>query len=87
MDCISKQRHWKDDSYKLRASHTPNGSNALPIELFKVRFTLKNGEVSYQRTQFPAVLAYAVTAHKSQGNTLQEIVIDFTGDAKSKPYI
>jgi ATP-dependent exoDNAse (exonuclease V) alpha subunit len=79
----------RDESYQLRAYHTPNDPNAVPIEVFKVRFTLKSGDVNYQRTQFPAVLAYAVTAHKSQGDTLQEILIDFTGDekTKTKPYI
>ena len=79
----------REESYDLRSSHTPNDLDAVPIEVFKVRFTLKSGDVNYQRTQFPAVLAYAVTAHKSQGSTLQEILIDFTGDkkSKSKPFI
>ena len=79
----------REDSYELTCSHTPNDPNSVPIEVFKVRFTLKSGDVNYQRTQFPAVLAYAVTAHKSQGDTLEEILIDFTGDqkTKTKPYI
>ena len=31
------------------------------------------------RDQFPLTLCYAVTAHKSQGQTLDEVFIDFSG--------
>ena len=43
-------------------------------------FTLKWGNVQYQRTNFPLSLAYALTAHKCQGETLDEVIIDFGPD-------
>ena len=43
-------------------------------------FTLKWGNVQYQRTNFALSLAYALTAHKCQGETLDEVIIDFGPD-------
>ena len=37
-----------------------------------------------QRTNFPLSLAYAITAHKCQGETLEEVLIDFGADIKNK---
>ena len=37
----------------------------------------KFGNIEYQRTNFALSLAYAMTAHKCQGETLQEVIIDF----------
>ena len=34
------------------------------------------------RDQFPLTLCYAVTAHKSQGQTLDEVLIDFSGESR-----
>ena len=34
------------------------------------------------RDQFPLTLCYAVTAHKSQGQTLEEVLIDFSGEPR-----
>ena len=42
------------------------------------------GNVQYQRTNFPLSLAYALTAHKCQGETLNEVIIDFGPDKKNK---
>ena len=41
--------------------------------------TLK-GNVNWMREQFPLTLCYAITAHKSQGQTLEEVIIDFEYD-------
>ena len=38
------------------------------------------GNLQYQRTNFPLSLAYAITAHKCQGETLDEVIIDFGDD-------
>ena len=41
---------------------------------------MKFGNVEYQRQNFALSLAYAVTAHKCQGETLKEVIIDFGPD-------
>ena len=48
---------------------------------------MNNGAIKYKRTQFPLVTAYAVTAHKSQGDTLDSVSVDFTSRDDSKPFI
>ena len=76
------------DKRDLKASHKPKNPQAVPIELVKARFEVNHGNHKFVRTQFPVVLAYAVTAHKSQGESLEEVIIDFTPDEKGKkPYI
>ena len=39
-----------------------------------------HGNVEYQRSNFALSLAYALTAHKCQGETLEEVIIDFGPD-------
>ena len=78
----------KRDKQELRGNHKTNDSSAVPIELTKTRFEINNGNHKYVRTQLPIILAYAVTAHKSQGDALEEVTIDFTRDSSGKkPYI
>ena len=67
--------------------HTPKHPKAVPIEVCKIRFNIGTGNVSYQRTQFPAVLAYAVTTYRSQGDTLLEVIVDFTEEGGKEPFI
>ena len=62
----------------LKKSHKPKNEEAVPILKQKKCFTINRGEVRYQRTQFPLTLAYAITAHKCQGDTLEEVIIDFS---------
>ena len=42
----------------------------------KNKFQYVFGNIEYQRENFALSLAYAVTAHKAQGETLQEVIID-----------
>jgi ATP-dependent exoDNAse (exonuclease V) alpha subunit len=73
----------------LKKSHKPNSNDAVPILKQKKTFTINRGEVRYQRTQFPITLSYAITAHKCQGDTLDEVVIDFShepGDRVNIPW-
>ena len=53
---------------------------ATPILPQRRNFKDKFGCVEYQRTNFPLTLSYAITAHKSQGETLDEVKIDFAAD-------
>ena len=82
---IGKQLRF--DSQHLLRNHKPVNQKAVPIEVSKIRFNVGSGNVSYQRTQFPAVVAYAVTSHRSQGATLEEVIVDFTSEKGAKPYI
>ena len=67
----------KFDLRHLLKKHKPNNEEAVPILKQKKQFTINKGEVRYQRYQFPLTLAYAVTAYKCQGETLEEVIIDF----------
>lgn len=53
---------------------------AIPIYREKASFTFGKGGsvVRINRTQYPLVLCYAITAHKSQGLTLDSVLVDFT---------
>ena len=65
------------DSLSLLKNHTPNDPLAVPITKQKKAFQIR-GNTEYLRDQFPLTLCYAVTAHKSQGQTLEEVLIDFS---------
>ena len=75
------------DYRNLKKDHKPRNENAVPILRQKKSFTLNNGEIKYQRFQFPITLAYAVTAYKCQGATLDEVVIDFGHEPGEKQVI
>jgi len=60
---------------------------AVPIKKMKASFSVNpaRNSIRIQRSQFPLVLAYAITAHKSQGQTLEEVIVDFSGKGRSAP--
>ena len=72
----------------LRSDFNPGHRLATPI--LPVRKNFQSGNVEFQRQNFALSLAYALTAHKSQGWTLDdEVILDF-GDDKDhniKSYI
>ena len=65
------------DSKGLLNQHKPNDPLAVPIIRQKKQFSGR-GNTEYLRDQFPLTLCYAVTSHKSQGQTLDEVLIDFS---------
>ena len=69
------------DSKHLLEKHKPKDSLAVPITRQKKQFRGK-GNTEYLRDQFPLTLCYAVTAHKSQGQTLDDVIIDFSGESR-----
>ena len=77
----------KFDNRHLLELHRPNHARAVPLQVCKTKFNVGTGNVSYHRTQFPAILAYAVTSHRSQGDTLEEVIIDYTSEGNEMPYV
>ena len=76
------------EKLRLKGNHETNDQDAVPIEVTKTRIEINHGNHKYVRSPFPMILAYAVTAHKSQGDSLEEVTIDFTPDKSGKkPYI
>ena len=71
----------RDDNRALLKFHKPNDPLAVPIRKQKKQFHMK-GNINWLREQFPLTVCYAVTAHKSQGQTLDEVLIDFSADSK-----
>ena len=69
----------RTDSLALLKDHKPNDPLAVPISKQKKQFSVK-GNVKWMREQFPLTLCYANPAHKSQGQTLEEVIIDFTSE-------
>jgi hypothetical protein len=53
-----------------------NGEKLVPI--FRSRRDFSHGSKACTRTQFPLVLAYAITVHKSQGISLDQAVLNIT---------
>ena len=71
---------YRQEHRDLRNGFNPGHPLATPILPERTLFTVKWGNVQYQRTNFALSLAYALTAHKCQGGTLNEVIIDFGPD-------
>ena len=50
---------------------------AVPISQIKVIFEIPKIKIKVSRTQFPMVLCFCMTSYKSQGQTLQSVILDF----------
>ncbi len=62
------------DGYVGSVSMLVNGRNVVSI--FPRTATWKNGGNTCSREQFPLILAFAITIHKSQGLTLAKVVLN-----------
>ena len=52
--------------------------DSTPIFPVKKRFTIRSGNVEFQRCQFALSLAYSIVVHKTQGGTFEgEAIVDF----------
>lgn len=56
--------------------------NVFPLKAMQTSW--RDGSVECTRRQFPINLAYAITIHKSQGLTLDKIIVDI-GDKEAAP--
>ena len=73
-------KRYRFDHMHLRQKFNPGHQNATPILPSRRKFKMNLGNVEYQRQNFALSLAYALTAHKCQGETLQQVIIDFGQD-------
>jgi ATP-dependent DNA helicase PIF1 len=55
---------------------TPKGVVELMVEPATWKVELPNGEVQVSRTQLPLILSWAMSIHKSQGQTLERVKVD-----------
>ena len=77
-------KRYRFDHNHLRKIFNPGDVMSTPILPTRKNFKRKFGNVEYQRQEFPLSLAYALTAHKCQGDTLDEVIIDFGPDKEHK---
>ena len=56
---------------------TPDGRKVVPIVPVEMDFLI--GATRCTRTQFPLIICYAITVHKSQSTTEDMIVTDLSG--------
>ena len=76
-------RCYKREKFSLRPRDVDLNidERAIPILPVKKAFDVtQTGPIQYVRKQFPLTLCYAQTAHKCQGSTLDEVIIDFRED-------
>jgi len=71
------------DGYNGPALCEREGKKLVPI--FRLTTEWNNGSVVCHRTQFPLVLAYAITIHKSQGLTVERAVLNLSGKKDFAP--
>ena len=79
-------RCYKREKFSLRPRDVDLNidDRAIPILPVKKAFDVtQGGPIQYVRKQFPLTLCYAQTAHKCQGSTLDEVIIDFRDDNKT----
>ena len=72
------------DNHRLQAvalERHPSLNGAFPVERSEARFPIrrKNAFVEGTRLQFPLRVAFALTIHKCQGQTLDSVVVNLTG--------
>ena len=77
-------KRYRAEHYYLRKELDFLHPRSTPILPVKKPFEVDQGNITYVRTQFPLTLAYALTAHKCQGETLDEVIVDFTPSSDGK---
>ncbi|GMK58938.1 hypothetical protein CspeluHIS016_0603800 [Cutaneotrichosporon spelunceum] len=57
---------------------TPGGFRDMFVEYDQFKTELPNGEVQVSRSQLPLILAWAMSIHKAQGQTLERVKVDLS---------
>lgn len=65
-----------DELYPLVEFQTPQGKEIVLVVRDEFRSEDNEGKLSARRVQIPLVLAWAMSIHKSQGQTIQRVKID-----------
>jgi len=74
-------KHWPEDWRQFISK------DALPVLPTAKPFQVSQSGNQFLRYQFPLTLAYAMTAHKCQGSTLEEVIVDFRPNKNNKQFI
>ena len=61
----------------------PNRPRMVPVPLTTTHFGKNGGKKAMSRTQIPLSLAYAMTIHKSQGQTYGKVVVCLSKEERS----
>ena len=65
----------RDDMRKKGIKH--RNELAVPIEEVKKQFQVRGTNIKVRRKQFPMVLCFCMTSYKSQGQTLEAVILDY----------
>ena len=68
----------KRDLAKKDIKYSHKDIDAIPI--LRESSSFKYHGYTYRRSNFPLILCYAMTTHKSQGQTLDKVIVDFSSD-------
>ena len=80
-------KRYRRDHYNLRHDKDFLHERSTPILPERKPFEVVQGNLHYVRSQFPLSLAYAMTAHKCQGDTLEYVIVDFQPTSANKVFI
>ncbi|KAG9518372.1 hypothetical protein KCU93_g8448, partial [Aureobasidium melanogenum] len=66
------------DNYTGRTLTAPTADGSYVLPIFRTRYSTQRQGVTHHRTQFPLKLGWATTVHRSQGLTLDKVVLDIS---------